>query len=51
MKKTEDKPYLETPKKGETTKEQMIYGGGETLQEIEKKREKGSKKLLTESQS
>lgn len=48
MKKTEDKPYLETPKEAETTKEQLIYGGGETLQEIEIKRKEKKKQILNE---
>lgn len=49
MQKQEDKPYLEAPVKSkETTKEQMIYGSGETLVEVEKDREEKKKKLLTE---
>ncbi|KFZ25553.1 MAG: hypothetical protein KQ78_02241 [Candidatus Izimaplasma bacterium HR2] len=37
----ENKPYLEEPKENvETTKEQLIYGGGETLQEVQKNRKK-----------
>lgn len=44
MKETADKPYLETPKTGETTTEQMIYGGGDTLTEIEEKKKKDQEK-------
>ena len=43
----ENKPYLEEPKENvETTKEQLIYGGGETLQEVQEKRKK--QQLLNE---
>lgn len=43
----ENKPYLEKPKENvETTKEQLIYGGGETLQEVQEKRKK--QQLLNE---
>ena len=48
MKKTEDKPYLETPKTEETTKEQLIYGGGETLQEIQEKSKTKKQQILNE---
>ncbi len=48
MKEQEKKPYLETPDESETTKEQLIYGGGETLQEIENKNEKKKKNILNE---
>ena len=47
MKNQPDTPYLETPKVVETTKEQLIYGGGETLQEIEDKKKK-NKNILNE---
>ena len=41
MKTTEDKPYLESPDVAEkTTTEQMIYGGGETLKEVQEKKKK-----------
>lgn len=41
--------YLERkPFSVETTKEQMIYGGGETLQEVKDKTEKESKLILNE---
>lgn len=49
MKKTEDKPYLDAPVQKETTKEQMIYGGGETLTEKEKKRKEQQDKMLNEA--
>lgn len=50
MKTTEDKPYLEKPvQERELQKEQMIYGGGETLQEKEKKRQKQQEQMLNES--
>lgn len=46
MKEQEKKPYLETPKKSaETTKEQLIYGGGETLKEVQ---DKSKKPMLNE---
>lgn len=48
MKKQEDKPYLDAPVQGETTKEQMIYGGGETLTEKEKRRKEQEKRMLNE---
>jgi len=45
MKEQEDKPYMEKPKEGVvTTKEQLIYGGGETLQEKDTKN-KGKQQL------
>lgn len=38
MQNNEDKPYMDAPPKPvETTKEQLIYGSGETLQEKENK--------------
>jgi len=49
MKTTEDKPYLEKPVEQETTKEQMIYGAGETLDEKEKKKKKQKEQMLNES--
>ena len=48
MKNVEDKPYLEKPVQKETTKEQMIYGSGETLQEKENKRKKQQERTLNE---
>ena len=48
MKETADKPYLETPKTGETTTEQMIYGGGDTLTEIQDKSKKKKEQMLNE---
>jgi len=48
MKSQEDKPYLEKKTPKETTKEQLIYGGGETLKEVNDRKEKLSKELLTE---
>jgi len=48
MKKSEDKPYLEKPLKKETTKEQLIYGTGETLKEKEERSENQKKILITE---
>lgn len=47
MKKIDDTPYLEKKEKQETVKE-MIYGSGETLSELNKKKEVESKQLLTE---
>ena len=50
MKTTEDKPYLETPVAEKTTTEQMIYGGGETLQEVQEKKKKAKEKgMLNEN--
>ena len=49
MKKIEDLPYLE--KKEETqelTKEDMIYGGGETLSDKRKKTEETKGQLILE---
>ena len=48
MKNQSDKPYLDKPSQEDTTKEQMIYGGGETLKELEEQKKKGTKVLLTE---
>lgn len=48
MKEMGDKPYLETPQKAETTKEQLIYGGGETLQEIQDKNKEKKQQTLNE---
>ena len=48
MQKSPDKPYLDKPKTHKTTKEQLIYGGGETLKEVDSKRSDNSKILLTE---
>jgi len=48
MKTTEDKPYLDAPVEKETTKEQMIYGDGETLDEKEKKKKKQQEQMLNE---
>jgi hypothetical protein len=44
----ENKPYLEKPVPQETTKEQMIYGGGETLREIEETKAKKKQQILNE---
>lgn len=49
MKETEDKPYLDAPVQKETTKEQMIYGGGDTLTEKEKKRKEQQDRMLNEN--
>ena len=50
MKTTEDKPYLEEPVAEKTTTEQMIYGGGETLQEVQEKKKKAKEKgMLNEN--
>lgn len=48
MKTTEDKPYLEEPVQKETTKEQMIYGDGMTIEEKEEKRKKQQERMLNE---
>lgn len=48
MKKQSDQPYLDKPSTKKTTKEQLIYGGGDTLEELSKKTDKDSKILLTE---
>jgi hypothetical protein len=41
--------YLEKPSEKETTKEQMIYGGGDTLTEKEKQRKEQQDKMLNEN--
>jgi hypothetical protein len=40
--------YLEKPVAKKTTTEQMIYGGGDTLQETQAKSDKKKEKMLTE---
>ena len=44
----EDKPYLEKPVPKETTKEQLIYGGGVTLKEIEETKAEKKQQILNE---
>jgi hypothetical protein len=46
--KISDTPYLETPVPQKTTKEQMIYGAGETLQEKEQESREKKKRMLNE---
>lgn len=40
--------YLEKPEQKETTKEQMIYGDGESLSEKEKRKKKYQENTLNE---
>jgi len=47
--KTSDAPYMEKPvQERELQKEQMIYGGGDTLQEKQADSEKKKEQMLTE---
>ena len=47
--KTKDvENYLEKPVAKETTTEQMIYGGGDTLQETQAESAKKKEKMITE---
>ncbi len=48
MNKMDEKPYLEVPKKTKTTTEQLIYGGGDTLQEIQERNKKDKTQLINE---
>ena len=48
MKKT-NKPYLDAPNKDNSRmKEQLIYGGGETVTEKERKKKDDKKSMLNE---
>lgn len=49
MKEQENKPYLEKPSEKETTTEQLIYGGGETLSEVQEKSDKKKQQILNEN--
>lgn len=48
MKESEKKPYLNDPMIKETTKEQILYGDGETLEEKENKKKESKDKILNE---
>jgi len=48
MKKTEDKPYMDKPKKEEQIKDQLIYGDGETILEKDKKKKDYKENMLNE---
>ncbi len=48
MKNMADKPYLEIQQQKETTKEQLIYGGGDTLREIQEKKKNEKRQIINE---